>query len=201
MKCETRRRYLGYAVLVGSALLACLIAGVAMRADRKPVHLLAEAPTFRKTPVVVDFSPTLGRTFHRQVSDAVNSVNDAVTCTVLSTTSGETPMIHLFTLLDREPCGGARPAPSTKAASTYYCPDGSVDIVVSKAGHIREAYLVFLHELGHALGLPHAENGLMSPTIFYEDWSPYADRPLPTLAPNEGRAIAARYCMEPVDAQ
>lgn len=179
----------GIAVVAGAAALALLLVALNVRNDRRDVQLMAEAPEFQVTPVGVDFTRTIGDPFGRQVWEAVNAINDAAGCTVLSL-SVAPAHIHIVTSFDRQPCGGAKPAPGSVEASTYFCPDGSVDIVVDKAGSTTEAYLVVQHELAHALGVPHGDRGLM---LARPEWE-QVPFPLPTLEKWEARAVAARYC-------
>lgn len=193
---------IGIAIVAGAVALGALLFYANVRNDKRPVQLLEAAPEWPVTPVTVDFTASIGDPFSRQIWEAVNAVNDAVGCTVLST-SGAEARIHILTSMDRAPCGGALAAPPTKLASTYFCPsrwDGDgmrlppeVDIVVDKAGHIREAFLIIQHELGHALGLPDGSGDVMAPSVFEEDWKTTA-RPLPTLPVAGARAIARRYC-------
>lgn len=184
---DVRNGFLG-----GCALLALvLLSAHVYRAARERVTLMPEAPEFAVTPVGVDFTRTIGDPFGRQIWEAVNAINDAVgDCTVLSL-SVAPARIHVLTSFDRQPCGGAKPAPGSVEASTYFCPDGSVDIVVDKAGSITEAYLVVQHELAHALGVPHGDRGLMMARPGGWDKVPF---PLPTLEKWEANAVAARHC-------
>lgn len=177
-------------LLVLATGLAALIVTLNLRQDRRTIALMAEAPEFAVTPVSVDFTRTIGDPFYRQIRDAVDAINDAAECNILSL-AGDKPRIHIITSFDREPCGGAKPAPGSKEASTYFCPDGSVDVVVDKAGSTKEAYLVVQHELAHALGVPHGDRGLMLARPQGWDQMPF---PLPTLEKWEARAIARRYC-------
>lgn len=181
----------GLIVLAGAAALGALLVTLNLRQDRRTIALMAEAPEFAVTPVGVDFTRTIGAPYSRQIWDAVNSINDAVgDCNVLDL-SVTPARIHIITSFDRAPCGGAKPAPSSKEASTYFCPDGSVDIVVDKAGSTQEAYLMVQHELAHGLGVPHGDRGLMLARPGGWDQVPF---PLPTLEKWEARAIAKRYC-------
>lgn len=172
------------------ALAVCLAVLNVVHCQRQRVTLMAEAPEFAVTPVSVDFTRTIGDPFSRQIRDAVDAINDAAGCNVLSL-AGDQPRVHIITSFDRAACGGAKPAPASVEASTFFCPDGSVDIVVDKAGSITEAYLVVQHELAHALGVPHGEGPLMRARPGGWDQVPF---PLPTLEPAEGRALADRYC-------
>ncbi len=185
---SVRNAFLGVCILLGGALVTANL----LRHE-PPVTLLPQAPEWLQTPVGVDFTATIGDDYARQVWDAANTLNDVVGCTV-ATTTGQDARIHFITALDRDPCGGAKPAPTTAIASTYYCPDGSVDIVANRLGGIREAYLLFLHELAHAFGVPDGAGEVMNPAIFTQDWSAALDRPMPTLSAAAGRAVAQRYC-------
>lgn len=181
----------GIIVVAGAAALAAFLVTLNLRQDRRTIALMPEAHEFAVTPVGVDFTRTIGNPYSRQILDAVNAINDAVgACNVLDL-SVTPARIHIITTFDREPCGGAKAAPSSKEASTYFCPDGSVDIVVDRAGSTQEAYLIAQHELAHALGVPHGDRGLMLARPQGWDQVPF---PLPKLEKWEARAIARRYC-------
>lgn len=190
---------IGIAIVAGAVALGALLFYANVRHDRRHIELLAAAPEFAETPVTVDFTVTIGDAFSLQIREAISSVNDDVGDCNMLTLSGDKPKIRIITSMDREPCPGVYTAAPTKAAHSYFCPDGTVDIVVNRVGHIREALLVFRHEFGHALGLPDGAEDVMAPAIFEEDWSA-TTRPLPRLPVAGARAIARRYCERGVDA-
>lgn len=200
------RKYLGWAVWAGSALMVFGIVFGALRASRHEPTTFQDARDriWPVTPVVVGASADVEKAYGQQVRDAVMRINGEVGCTVLST-HGAPVAIRIITAIDDSPCANAgQPVnPDDDGAVTHVCSRGTTDIVLVRGGwHIHQAFLIIKHELLHALGIDHDPSGLMATR--HPDWNWQAatfDLPGEMMSEADRRVLAARYCMEPADAR
>lgn len=173
-------------VAIAASVLAATLAVGAYLVDRgKPVKL---EETGLAAPVAIRWYPSLNM-FSAQILSAVDEVNRAAGCEVL-TVDSEQARVALFSD-ERDPCPlqEVEPIGEKTEAATYRCKNG-VDVQLLKLGHVQEAHLVVLHELGHVLGVPHS-SGLMAAQ---PKWTPPIPFPLPTFSASEARALKKRYC-------
>lgn len=181
-------------------LIGCLVLGAALFIGNIVRHM--GEPTFFKdardrpwpsTPIVVSYSADVAKAFEAEVRKAVEHINDSVGCTLLTTT-GEHPQIRILTALDDVPCKAAalHELPKTIDATTFLCA-GTADILLEKVIEPRHAYVIVQHELGHALGLDHDEQGLMAKRWPEAEWQ-RTDVPLPRLSIRDATALRERYC-------
>lgn len=178
------------AVFVVSGLIAVTVVVVAYVDKAKEPVWMEGARTLAPMPVTVGAADSLSY-FAPQLVEAVHEINRAVGCRVLAIDS-ERPVVSLITPEVRDMCGGqCQEAEKAVGASTCFCRNGTIDVMVLSPYDVAVAYLTFMHELGHALGLAHDATGLMA---VRPAWGPDMPLPLPTVSPKDAAALRERYC-------
>lgn len=129
-------------------------------------------------------------TYLPAVQQAMRMWNESAGCRLFVEEPPESVTYDVRILfLQGAPCDAGPAGPivdKAVAASTYFCGSGGVDISVERLDEMQAAYVVFAHELGHAIGLAHDPIGLMAPKA----------EAMTLVFPSEKdtRAIRARYC-------
>jgi hypothetical protein len=121
------------------------------------------------------------------IGSAMESWNRELGCTVFVQTSDH-PDVKL-TSFDAMPCGRyehTEALAQDDAAGTWLCPNGTADVQLQRLDDIGVAYVIFVHELGHVLGLAHDSGGLMGPSVTATDFV----RP----SAKDVHALRERYC-------
>ena len=184
------KRAIAYTLTTG---LAAAILFFQLIRKPEPVAWLPYAQQWDPLPLTVALAPSLERDFSDQFRDAIDEFNKRVGCkkTKLLVRDSEFPRAHVITPDVRWGCGGTKELPADVESATYFCKDKSADVLMTSPGHVRVAYLTFLHEFVHLFGVDHAREGLM---IERPKWAPEAPPPWPTLSDEQAAAIRGRFC-------
>ena len=130
--------------------------------------------------------------FNDGIEEAMAVWNRAAGCELLREASAVGTADVRIASADGAPCGKINfdaddpIAGADVAGGAWWCPNMKADVQIKRLGMIDEAHKVFVHELGHVLGLAHDEGGVMGP---------YADR-IEWIIPSrkDAKALAERYC-------
>lgn len=179
--------------LMGSLVLAGIVgaAGAAARNEETEPTFANDAHLWPSIPIGVAWSAQDIDAYNEGLAAAIKLWNASVGCEIFAHVNGPEAQIRVRTL-GVLPCGKDRDVPGPEGETipgfTLDCHDGTMEIQVNALGDIQTGYRVFLHELGHAIGLAHdvPGGGIMAPAL----------DPMNVIEPNvkDVRALRARYC-------
>lgn len=193
MKTSAALRFL-LVLIIGGAGIAAIGVLYKHKQAREPVWLEGDQAVQwerERLPLKVWLDPELAESYTNSLKEATGGINTQAGCALLAVTEGkdEADVQIIF-----EPCED-----KTHAGCAYYSPVLKRGFI--KTGHpgdIRQAYILFEHELGHVLGLAHdgyvaAESRAETVSVMSDNAPELAGR-MVRLTTKDASALRERYC-------
>jgi hypothetical protein len=190
------RRFLSVLLLVCLAFSGCTV-----RVNRVHPKWNLDQP-WEKTPITVEWT-AIDRTFDSAINRAIDTWNHAVGCQVLVKASDPATANVKMGPYEGVGCGkiGISDIDTNPfaVAGTWRCSATSAEIKFRQMADLQSMFTIYLHELGHLLGLAHDDSVLMSPTPPLYDPAAFGAK-VPALLPYPAEAdaalVASRYCQK-----
>lgn len=196
----TRRASTPLARLVLSALMLMVLGATVIqyevRRNLREGVWHPNAIRWQRTPIGIywdrqDFAP-----YNETIENAVTTWNRRAGCVVVAPLSSRDGADIVLRSFDGTKCGQEQLMVEIKESPDvpawgYYCSDYA-DFQFKRLDDIRVAFRIFLHEIGHGIGLDHDDRGAMAPTVFASTSHDVPEWWLPSEA--DVAAISKRYC-------
>jgi hypothetical protein len=193
---------LGRVALASMMIVSLLIAVKRITAveERNEVVWHEDAPNWTRMPLAVWWDHKVYEDYNQTIDAAIDLWNSRISCTVLWAAKDRAEAVILIHEADGTECGketvsARRVEENPNApASGWYC-NGYFDIQTRRLDDVGVALRVFLHELGHGVGLAHDERGAMAPLALRPEPGDYPEYRLPSN--KDVMSIRVRYCPAP----
>lgn len=187
-------------VLVASGLLCFGLSAAAWHEviDRQDVVWHERAHVWGELPLQLWYDPTIGGVYAPTFADAVALWNKRAGCKLFTVTPQKADADVVVEPYIGEKCSNPLAFDTTAGslAHTVFCASGDVTIQLRTLDHVGQVFRLFVHELGHVLGLADDSvgvGGAMGPvSVPRQGDSPEYSR----VSSKDLGAVAGRYCAD-----